>query len=531
MRRLMLEGASAGEAARVALETDVDPLLAGDPTGRAGPPGAAAPSRRRPSRWRSGGPAARRDPGSPRARPRGHGPRQRRLHRAAARQPGPVRASCPPGTTCCCPSWADVGDRWRSTGAGVEVEHLLSECAEVALRSVPAPAGRAPNSRPVLLAALEPEDHRLPLVALAAALTERRVATRPLGTRLPSRALVDAVSRTGALAVFLWAQGATGPVRLPDGDALGVIRPRPAVLLGGPGWDNHGGPGRGDPGDRPRVGGHRGPGVSSRAACPHGRPRARRTGRGSRGQAWPTTSRGCWPRGSGLPSTAGRRPASTRCAGPWPRDRGRADRGGGRGGLAARCLPGVRRPVRRRADRPRPSGGRRRLPGEPDVAALATATVASVHRQLGRHAVAQGYDERALDGSGGPGEAGFDALLGLAADAVGLGGGGRRRPAGRGDGAGRRPRRLVAPAGPARVGAGGGRPARGRAEDAARRRTSRSTSPSSPERRATWRRVCSSSACPRWRPAGRRGGGILRRAGCSPRASARCPCCGPSAPC
>lgn len=55
------------------------------------------------------------------------------------------------------------------------------------------------------------------------------------------------------------------------------------------------------------------------------------------------------------------------------------------------------------------------------LSALAGATAASVHRQLGRHAVAQGYDERALAGSGGTGEAGFDALLGLAADAVGLG--------------------------------------------------------------------------------------------------------------
>jgi tetratricopeptide (TPR) repeat protein len=55
------------------------------------------------------------------------------------------------------------------------------------------------------------------------------------------------------------------------------------------------------------------------------------------------------------------------------------------------------------------------------LAALASATVASVHRQLGRHSVAQGYDERALEGSDGAGEAGFDALLGLAADAVGLG--------------------------------------------------------------------------------------------------------------
>ena len=57
------------------------------------------------------------------------------------------------------------------------------------------------------------------------------------------------------------------------------------------------------------------------------------------------------------------------------------------------------------------------------LAALASATVASVHRQLGRHSVAQGYDELALTASQAQGEAGFDALLGLAADAVGLGDG------------------------------------------------------------------------------------------------------------
>jgi hypothetical protein len=55
------------------------------------------------------------------------------------------------------------------------------------------------------------------------------------------------------------------------------------------------------------------------------------------------------------------------------------------------------------------------------LGALAASTVASVHRQLGRHSVAQGYDEMALEVSQGAGEAGFDGLLGLAADAVGLG--------------------------------------------------------------------------------------------------------------
>ena len=54
-------------------------------------------------------------------------------------------------------------------------------------------------------------------------------------------------------------------------------------------------------------------------------------------------------------------------------------------------------------------------------AALAAATVASVHRQLGRHADARPYDLRGLALTDGAGEAAFDCRLGLASDAVGLG--------------------------------------------------------------------------------------------------------------
>ena len=54
-------------------------------------------------------------------------------------------------------------------------------------------------------------------------------------------------------------------------------------------------------------------------------------------------------------------------------------------------------------------------------ASLAAASIASVHRQLGRHAVARRYDEQGLARTDGTGEAAFDCLLGLAADAVGLG--------------------------------------------------------------------------------------------------------------
>jgi hypothetical protein len=54
-------------------------------------------------------------------------------------------------------------------------------------------------------------------------------------------------------------------------------------------------------------------------------------------------------------------------------------------------------------------------------ASLAAATAASVHRGLGRHDAARDLDEAALAAAGGIREAEFDATLGLATDAVGLG--------------------------------------------------------------------------------------------------------------
>ena len=63
-------------------------------------------------------------------------------------------------------------------------------------------------------------------------------------------------------------------------------------------------------------------------------------------------------------------------------------------------------------------------PPEPErrlFSSLAAATLASVCRQLGRHADGRRFDERALELAHDAPEARFDAYLGLAADAVGLG--------------------------------------------------------------------------------------------------------------
>lgn len=63
-------------------------------------------------------------------------------------------------------------------------------------------------------------------------------------------------------------------------------------------------------------------------------------------------------------------------------------------------------------------------PEEPErrlFASLAAATLGSVYRQLGRHAEGRVNDDRALELAGDAPEACFDAVLGLAADSVGLG--------------------------------------------------------------------------------------------------------------
>jgi DNA-binding transcriptional MerR regulator len=134
------------------------------------------------------------------------------------------------------PVLVGIGERWQTTGEGVEVEHLLSECLLAALRGVTLGPAPAVNSRQVLLACAAEEQHSLPLHVLAAALAERHVASRMLGARVPADALADAVRRSGPLAVLVWSQRpATGDPRLVT--SLPQVRPAPFLLVGGPGWD------------------------------------------------------------------------------------------------------------------------------------------------------------------------------------------------------------------------------------------------------------------------------------------------------
>jgi methanogenic corrinoid protein MtbC1 len=134
------------------------------------------------------------------------------------------------------PVLSGVGTRFEQTGTCVEAEHLLSMAVMAAFSRRTAELPGQVGHRAVLLASAEGEQHSLPLYALGAALAERAIDSRMLGSDLPYFALAAAVRRTGPAVVFLWSQvPATGdPAVLPD---LSPRRPGARLILGGPGWD------------------------------------------------------------------------------------------------------------------------------------------------------------------------------------------------------------------------------------------------------------------------------------------------------
>jgi MerR family transcriptional regulator, light-induced transcriptional regulator len=233
MRRLVLDGVPPADAARLAVDQ-----VSRAPTQDGLPPG--PPGRLRPlDGVRSGGPG-----GRVLALPGGTADTRGLARAAMALDAASIRAAVeqavvehgviPTWTELLCPVLVAVGERWATTGEGVEVEHLLAETAGSALRAAStAPEPR--NGRPVLLACAPEEQHSLPLAALAAALAEQGIGARLLGGGLPLPALRAAVRRTGPAAVMVWAHAA-GSADVQVLDALPVLRPPVAVLAGGTGW-------------------------------------------------------------------------------------------------------------------------------------------------------------------------------------------------------------------------------------------------------------------------------------------------------
>jgi MerR family transcriptional regulator, light-induced transcriptional regulator len=132
------------------------------------------------------------------------------------------------------PVLAAVAQRWADTGAGIEIEHLLSDCVTAVLNAA---ATTAPvrAARPVLLAGMAGDQHRLPLVVLATTLAQRGLSCRSLGTDLPPTALATAIRRTGPAAVLLWSQmsSTADPQVL---RSLPRTRPGHRSFVAGPGW-------------------------------------------------------------------------------------------------------------------------------------------------------------------------------------------------------------------------------------------------------------------------------------------------------
>jgi hypothetical protein len=250
MQHALVQGASPAEAARYArsaLPSDGDAPA---------PPAPARPEIGPVSvEYTGGGPVP--VPPDPNERPvrgggatlrmPGAGPRARGLGRAAlAMDPVTVRRllEASIATDGLVGTWEDVarpvlvavGQRWATSGSGVEVEHLLSEVLIAVFGGRAASGLTGGSARPVLLAGMPSELHVVPLAVLAALLAEYGIACRSLGPALPATALAAAVRRTAPAAVVLWSQlEPTADVAVVA--ALPVTRPRFRTYVAGPGWD------------------------------------------------------------------------------------------------------------------------------------------------------------------------------------------------------------------------------------------------------------------------------------------------------
>ena len=130
-----------------------------------------------------------------------------------------------------------AGDHWEKTGEGVEVEHMLSEALTSQFKRVAGAAQEPVNARPVVLACAPHDMHSLPIYAIAAGLAEHGIASRVLGPRMPGEALAVACNRIGPSAVVVWSQ-TIGTADVEVWNALQNQRPAPLKMSAGPGWSD-----------------------------------------------------------------------------------------------------------------------------------------------------------------------------------------------------------------------------------------------------------------------------------------------------
>jgi MerR family transcriptional regulator, light-induced transcriptional regulator len=122
-----------------------------------------------------------------------------------------------------------VGEGFATDAGCIAAEHVLTERTQAALAAAARRYARVVVDPPILLAAVEGDQHVLPLHALAAALAESRRSSVLLGS-VPPASLAAAVATVAPAGVFVWAQLATDDVDAP----LAAAGPR--AVVGGRGW-------------------------------------------------------------------------------------------------------------------------------------------------------------------------------------------------------------------------------------------------------------------------------------------------------
>jgi hypothetical protein len=131
-----------------------------------------------------------------------------------------------------------LGKKWELTGEGIESEHILSECIIGQMKQRADQLIAPVNMRPVLLASAQDDLHTLPQYVAAAALAERRISSRVLGARVPYTSLISATKRLAPAAVLIWGQVPIKSLPLELADLINA-RPAPLLLMAGPGWPDN----------------------------------------------------------------------------------------------------------------------------------------------------------------------------------------------------------------------------------------------------------------------------------------------------
>jgi DNA-binding transcriptional MerR regulator len=128
-----------------------------------------------------------------------------------------------------------IGAKWEQTGEGIEAEHVISESVIGQMRLRADQLIAPVNLRPVLTASAPDELHTIPQYVTAAALAERRISAKVLGARVPYSSLINSVKRLAPAAVLIWAQIPVNNID-PELENLNYLRPSPLMLVAGPGW-------------------------------------------------------------------------------------------------------------------------------------------------------------------------------------------------------------------------------------------------------------------------------------------------------